>query len=159
MSARWPFRASRVATLALTCSASSGESRLIRVQAHHLEGGTHQNTHTKTHTEKKSEQENRLSVCAQGCFTHASWQSTLFSIEAFFCFFLTGFKPKRNKQEDVGDERRWRGKAKKKKINAQRELWAQGNKCKCLQTDASGREITPEAKPFLGTDLLLDQEI
>lgn len=47
----------------------------------------------------------------------------------------------------------------KKKINAQRELRAQGNKCKCLQTDASGREITPEAKRFLGTDLLLDQEI
>lgn len=48
---------------------------------------------------------------------------------------------------------------KKKKINAQRELRAQGNKCKCLQTDASGREITPEAKRFLGTDLLLNQEI
>lgn len=48
---------------------------------------------------------------------------------------------------------------KKKKINAQCELRAEGNKCKSLQTDSSGHEITPEAKRFLHTDLLLDQEI
>lgn len=47
----------------------------------------------------------------------------------------------------------------KKKINAQCELRAEGNKCKSLQTDSSGHEITPEAKRFLRTDLLLDQEI
>lgn len=48
---------------------------------------------------------------------------------------------------------------KKEKINAQRELRARGNKCKSLQTDSSGQEKAPEAKRFLGTDLLLDQEI
>lgn len=37
MSALWPFRASRLATFALTFRASSGVRPLISVQAHHLQ--------------------------------------------------------------------------------------------------------------------------
>lgn len=46
-SALWPFRASRPATLALTCRVSSGDKPLISVHAHHLEINASKNTHTE----------------------------------------------------------------------------------------------------------------
>lgn len=138
MSARWPFRASRAATLALTCSASSGESRLIRVQAHHLERHQSKHTHTKTHTEKKSRARK-----IDFLFVHKVVSLTVNIILQRGFFYssssLTSFKPnetnKKTFRMKASEESLMEGR-RKKKINAQRGLWAQGNKR--LQMDSSG---------------------
>lgn len=117
------------------------------------------------HTRRKSKSRKIEFFCLHkvimaGCFTHTSWQPTSFSRKAFFFLNQCQIEAKQT-------GRRWGWKEVmslwwrkgKKKINAQCEPRAEGNKSKYLQTDSSGHEITPEAKRFLRTDLLLDQEI
>lgn len=103
MSALWPFRASRLATFALTCRVSSGDRPLISVQAHHLEEDAFKDTGRGE--KKNGKKKNRLFfVCGVSSvgiaaalrrtaltfpLTHADSQhhvpGKLFSLSAF-CF-------------------------------------------------------------------------